>query len=157
MTAIEVTIQSIEEFDEAFGSIGTGRLTKEDKEWFVLRQFMKAAIMEVPFLLPLTVRKACPPDPDFIVLDEDRKETVALIEITIASNETDQEERSKIDGGDQAGLLGVHGGRTAANPERTWVKDVITAIRKKRMKIIFRSSHQNRHLTIRLQTCLFCY
>jgi hypothetical protein len=143
---VEVTIPSIEQFDVAFGSIGTvgprkGR-TNEEEEWHVLREFLKATI-------PITVRKACPPLPDFVVPDANGKEFAARIEITRASNQADQHEMTKIEDGGQARLLGACGGRGAtANPEGPWAEDVIEAIKRKRTKDIFVKPHPCRHLII---------
>jgi hypothetical protein len=162
---IEVTIPNIEEFGAAFGSIGTvgsragpNKRTKDETEWYVLREFLKATITKGPFVLPITVRKASPPLPDFVVPDADGEEIVALIEITIASNEADQREMTVIEGGGQPRLLGAFGGRgVAANPEGLWAEDVIAAIKKKaikdtnkkkRKKGIFLRSHPCRHLII---------
>jgi hypothetical protein len=149
----EVTIRSIDELDAAFGSNGivgsrTTR-TKDDEEWFILREFWRATALDGPFLRPLSIHKASPPHPDFIVLSANRKKIVALIEITIASTEADQRERKKIEDGGQPRLLGNHGGRrAAANPEGPWADDVIAAIERKRLKSIFMSPHPNRHLII---------
>jgi hypothetical protein len=136
MQQIEVTITSIEKFDLAFGSIGTvgprkGR-TKEEEEWYVLREFLKATIPNGPFVLPITVRKACPPLPDFVVPDANGKEFAALIEITRATGQADQREMTLIEGSGQPMLLGTCRGRgPTANPEGPWAEDVIEAIRKK--------------------------
>jgi hypothetical protein len=150
---VEVTIPSIEQFDVAFGSIGTvgprkGR-TNEEEEWHVLREFLKATIPNGPLVLPITVRKACPPLPDFVVPDANGKEFAARIEITRASNQADQHEMTKIEDGGQARLLGACGGRGAtANPEGPWAEDVIEAIKRKRTKDIFVKPHPCRHLII---------
>jgi hypothetical protein len=153
---IEITISTFEEFDVAFGSVGLGgwsrtgpnRRTHDDKEWYVVRGFLRAAIPKEIFVPPISVRKGCPPDQDFLIIDADAKEIVGSSEITEATDEADQREMTEIELSGQPALLGTHGGRVAANPERLWAKDVIDAILRKKEKAIFLRSLPSRHLII---------
>jgi hypothetical protein len=132
------------------GTVGPriGR-TKHEKEWFVVRKFLKGTIANQIFVPPISIRQACPPLPDFVVTGADGKEIVALIEITEATDEADQREMTLIERNGQPTLLGTFGGRgAAANPEGPWAKDAIEAIKRKTGKSIFSNSHGSRHLII---------
>jgi hypothetical protein len=156
---IAITISSSEEVDVAFGLVGlrggprTGpsKRTKDDMEWYVVRRFLKEAISKGIFVPPISVRKGCPPDPDFVVVGADSNEIIALIEITEATDKSDQREMTETALSGQPTLLGAFGGRFsggAANPKWAWAKDVIDAIERKEGKAIFSGSHPFRHLII---------
>jgi hypothetical protein len=156
---IAITISSSKEVDVTFGSIGlkvgsrTGprRRTKDDMEWYVVRRFLGETISTGLFVPPISVRKGCPPDPDFVVVGADAKEPIALIEITEATDKADQKAMTEIELSGRPTLLGTFGGRFsggAANPKWAWAKDVIDAIERKRGKVIFSHSSAVRHLII---------
>jgi hypothetical protein len=156
---ISITISSSKKVDVAFASIGlkvgsrTGRhkRTKEDMEWYVVGRFLRETISTGIFVPPISVRKGYPPDPDFVVVGADAKEPIALIEITEATDKSDQKEMTEIELRGQPTLLGTFCGRFsggAANPKWAWAKDVIDAIERKRGKAIFSRSPAVRHLII---------
>jgi hypothetical protein len=156
---IAITISSSKEVDVTFGSIGlkvgsrTGphRRTKDDMEWYVVRRFLRETISAGLFVPPISVRKGCPPDPDFVVIGADAKEPIALIEITEATDKADQKAMTEIELSGRPTLLGTFCGRFsggAANPKWAWAKDVIDAIERKRGKVIFSHSSAVRHLII---------
>lgn len=129
-----VTITSFENFEAAFGSVGVmpssrhgpNKRTQDGKEWYVVRNFLKDTISGI-FIAPISIRKACPPDPDFVVLGS-TNEIIASIEITEATVESDQREMTKGELVKGPWRLGSFGGRFAegtANPKWTWVEDII--------------------------------
>jgi hypothetical protein len=83
---IAITISSSKEVDVTFGSIGlkvgsrTGphRRTKDDMEWYVVRRFLRETISAGLFVPPISVRKGCPPDPDFVVIGADAMNRLPL-------------------------------------------------------------------------------
>src|SRR5262245_49219006 len=100
--AIRIHVADITTFDGAFGAvglhvgprIGPDRRTQDDKEWYVVRPFLKAALQANLFATPLTVWKEQPPMPDFGV---EHGDTRALIEITEATHPDDQREMTELE------------------------------------------------------------
>jgi hypothetical protein len=141
----------------AFGTLGsrvglrTGgdKRTHDDKEWFVVRRFLKVALREGILKAPVTIQKQQPPLPDFGLQFGD---AIAHLEITEATDPADQKEMTAFErSGKSRMLLGEFGGRFsdgASQPGRTWAADVIDAINRKRGKAIFEKSDAGRHLVI---------
>ena len=128
----------------------TGR-SKEKKEWYVLLNFLKGAILVGMFNLPMSVRNGTPPDePDFIVCRDDA--TVGWIEITEATDEVDQKGMTAFErSGKSVALVGEFGGRFADGAARrglAWAADVVDSIKRKSGKAIYQSTHVPRHLLI---------
>jgi hypothetical protein len=156
----KVTINNLESFDAAFGQLGlrvgprTGpdKRTQDDKEWYVVRRFLKHAISEGCFALPISVQKEMPPAPDF-VLKRDCA-VVGYVEHTEATVEVDQAEFTLSERA--AELTSCHGefggryseGAVGDRPERDWAADVLRAIRRKRSKPIVLWREVERHLVI---------
>jgi hypothetical protein len=131
--------------------IGPGKRTKEKKEWFVLLGFLKTAIPNGTFELPIVVRNGRPPDePDFVAAREES--TVGLFEVTEATVEADQKEMTAFErSGKEMMMLGDFGGRFAGGggwPGVVWATDIVGAIMRKRGKTIFRDSTSARHLLV---------
>src|SRR5450755_2804274 len=130
-------VPDIAGFCTAFGDLGLavgprtgpGRRTQDDEEWFVVRRFLKAASRAGMFVPPFSVQKRNPPDPDFALELGDG--SVAFLEITEATDPTDQREMTALERSKMpAMLLGDFGGRFsrgASQPGRTWASDVLDA------------------------------
>jgi hypothetical protein len=77
---------------------------------------------------------------------------VGLVEITEATDESDQREMTAFErSGKRVALLGHSGGRFsrgASRPGLVWASDVVTAIKRKEGKVIFKHSPAARHLII---------
>ncbi len=154
-----IKVPDIAGFCTAFGAVGlkvgvrTGaeKRTQDDKEWFVVRRFLKAGLRAGIFEAPISVQKRNPPEPDF-ALDLDDGDTVAFLEITEATDQTDQKEMTAFEHSKKTAMLvGDFGGRFsggASQPGRAWALDVLDAIRRKVGKAIFLRSETNRHLVI---------
>jgi hypothetical protein len=154
-----IRIPDLASFCTSFGSLGlrvgarTGlhKRTQDDKEWFVVRRFLKAVLREGVFEVPLVVQKRNPPEPDFALQYDDGR-ILALLEITEATDPVDQREMTKFElSGKTRMLTGDFGGRfagAASQPGRVWALDVLDAIKRKRGKAIFLQSDANRHLVI---------
>jgi hypothetical protein len=152
-----IRIDRFDLFDASFGALGlkvgprTGpeKRTQDDKEWYVARKFLKEAIRAKRLHVPLSIEKAHPPKPDFVIRGNCCD---ALLEITEASDESDQREMTKMEAGDEeAILLGTYGGRFrdgASEPGHAWASDVANAIERKAKKAIFVTSDAVRHLVI---------
>jgi hypothetical protein len=150
-----IEIVTLEQFDVAFGELGakvgprTGphKRTQDEKEWYVLRRFLKEGVHGRRFKLPLVVRKGVPPEPDFVIEGPQR----ALIEITEATSEADQREMTRQEFSDRAILLGELGGRFeggGGEPGHLWASDIVEAIKRKKNKSIFSCQGMRRHLVI---------
>jgi hypothetical protein len=127
---------------------GPGKRSKEKKEWFVLFGFLKTAILNRTFKLPIAVRNGHPPDePDFVT-----EPTVDLFEITEATVESDQKEMTAFErSGKEMMMLGAFGGRFAGGggwPGAVWATDIVSAIMRKRRKRIFQDSTSVRDLLV---------
>jgi len=152
-----VTVKDIKDFDAAFGETGfkvgprTGpnRRTKDEKEWYVVRRFLKEAIRAEIFEVPLSISKGQPPEPDFLI---EQKAGITVLEITEATDESDQREMTEIELSDKAAvLLGEFGGRFrggASEPGYAWSSDIIAAIQRKKGKQIFLEGSSTAHLVI---------
>jgi hypothetical protein len=152
-----IRIDRFDLFDAAFGEIGlkvgprTGpeKRTQDDKEWYVARIFLREAIRAKRLHVPLSIEKAHPPKPDFVIRGDCCD---AYLEITEASDESDQREMTKMESSDEeAILLGAYGGRFrdgASEPGHAWASDVANAIERKAKKAIFAKSKVVRHLVI---------
>jgi len=154
-----IKVPDLSKFCTAFGATGLGgwprtgpkKRTQDDKEWFVVRHFLKVALRTGIFEPPVLIQKGIPPNPDF-VLEFDHRDTVTFFEITEATNSADQREMTEFElSKKQAMLLGEFGGRFyggASQPGRVWASDVLDAIKRKVGKAIFSQSYANRHLII---------
>lgn len=154
-----IRIPGVASFCTAFDRVGlnvgprTGshKRTQEDKEWFVVRHFLKAALRERIFLTPLLVQKCNPPEPDFALMSGDGN-LLAYVEITEATQPADQREMTEFERSKKSAmLLGDFGGRFsrgAGQPRKAWASDILDAIKRKRDKTIFRRSDAERHLVI---------
>jgi hypothetical protein len=154
-----IHIAAFAQFCPAFGTLGlqvgsrtgAGKRTQDDTEWYVVCRFLKEGMLAGVFKPPLSVRKASPPEPDFVLEGSDGK-AVALIEITEATDPADQREMTEFEGSKKpAMLLGGLGGRFAggaSQPGRTWASDVLDAIKRKEVKTICLPSVVKRHLVI---------
>lgn len=157
--AIRIHVADISTFDEAFGSVGqrvgprTGsdKRTQDDKEWWVARRFLRAALQLNAFAMPLTIWKEQPPLPDFGV-EFGSALSQALIEITEATHPDDQREMAEFERSDKSAMLiGELGGRFsggASEPGHAWTSDVIAAIERKAGKSIYSMDAERRHLVI---------
>ncbi|UGY28166.1 hypothetical protein HU675_0016175 [Bradyrhizobium septentrionale] len=155
--AERVHVKDISTFDEAFGTvgmrvgarIGPDKRTQDDKEWYVVRRFLKEALQANLFVTPLVVWKEQPPMPDFGVEFGDAR---ALIEITEATHPDDQREMAEFErAGNSAMLLGEFGGRFsggASEPGHAWASDIVDAIERKAGKSIYSMDAERRHLVI---------
>jgi len=152
----QIFISEFAYFDASFGAVGakvgarTGshKRTQDQKEWYVIRRFLKEAIGAKVFQTPLFIDKARPPSPDFKV---EHKRGCALIEITEATNEADQREMTRLELSDRPILLGELGGRFeggGGDPGPVWAYDAVRAVERKKGKSIFASTSSDRHLVI---------
>jgi hypothetical protein len=100
---------------------------------------------------PVLVEKRNPPEPDF-ALKFGGRDTVTYLEITEATDPTDQMEMTAFERSkEKVMLLGDFGGRFsdgASQPGRAWASDVLDAIKRKDGKAIFLRSDTHRHLII---------
>jgi hypothetical protein len=154
-----IKVSDVSTFCIAFGATGlggwprtgSGKRTHDDKEWFVVRHYLKSNVARWNFLTPLSIQKGSPPEPDF-VLKFDSTDIVALLEVTEATDPADQREMTMFEFSKKpAMLLGEFGGRFhggASQPGPVWVSDVLNAITRKVGKAIYSRSHANRHLII---------
>jgi hypothetical protein len=157
-TVFEIwSLQDLECITASVGRVGprTGpeKRTKEQTEWWVLRWFLEKAIRDGIFNLPIAGRNGSPEEePDFVLMRAGTNDVIALVEITEATNEADQQEMTKFErSGEHMALLGDFGGRFprgAARPGLAWALDIIDAIKRKETKVIFKSSPTPRHLII---------
>jgi hypothetical protein len=153
----QIEISDYANFDTAFGETGmvvgprtgSSKRSKDEKEWWVARRFLKAAIPERVFTLSLSIRKGQPPEPDFVL---EQGNGSAWLEITEASDEADQKEMTTIEISNESAVLrGTFGGRFkdgASQPGRAWATDVVNAIERKARKTIFSTSGSCRHLVV---------
>jgi len=142
----------------AFGELGlrvgsrTGeaKRTQDQKEWYVVRRFLREAMLANIIFPPIVISKANPPDPDFKIVHR-RPPTAALIEITEATHPDDQREMTEFELSDKpAMLVGELGGRFsggAGEPGHVWASDILEAIERKSQKSIF-TMKGDRHLVI---------
>lgn len=154
-----VEISQLAEFDAAFGIIGAkvgprvgpDKRTQDSKEWFVLRHFMAHALHAGIFRLPMSLEKANPPKPDFVV-KYGETDGVALIEITEATNPADQKEMTEFEKSNETIMhLGDFGGRFsggASQPKFAWASDILGAVIRKQGKSIYSPLMGERHLII---------
>jgi hypothetical protein len=152
-----VNVPDLAGFCAAFGTLGSrvgSRMgacmrTKDEKEWFVVRRFLKVAVRDGVLKAPISIQKQNPPLPDFGLQLGD---AIGHLEITEATDPADQREMTVFEqSGNSAMLLGTFGGRFsdgASQPGRAWASDVIDAINRKRGKKIFEKSDVGRHLVI---------
>ena len=152
-----VTVPDLAGFCAAFGAIGSkvgprtggAKRTQDEKEWFVVRRFLKVALKEGIVTAPFSVQKQNPPLPDFGLQFGD---AVVHLEVTEATHPDDQREMTVFEqSGTSAALLGTFGGRFAhgaSQPGRAWASDVMDAIERKVGKAIFGKSDVERHLVI---------
>jgi hypothetical protein len=152
-----VNISDLAGFCAAFGSLGsrvgcrTGedKRTQDDKEWFVVRRFLKVALREGILKTPISIQKQNPPLPDFGLKFG---KATAFLEITEATDPADQKEMTGFElSGNSAMPVGARGGRFLgglSRPELPWASDVIDAINRKSRKAIFEKSDIGRHLVI---------
>jgi hypothetical protein len=154
-----VKISDLAALNDAFGTLGakvgprTGpnKRTQDDKEWFVLRRFLTTALSAKLFELPIAISKLPPPAPDFAAT-HGPSQKAALIEITEATDPSDQREMTEFEkSNENAMLLGAFGGRFsdgASQPKFPWASDIIDAILRKQDKSICISTAQERHLIV---------
>jgi hypothetical protein len=153
-----VDIRDLASFDAAFGELGlkvgprTGaaRRTQADKEWYVVRRFLNAALRVRVFIAPVTVEKLDPPAPDF-GLRVGSAPVSGFIEITEATHPDDQREMTEIEHSDKPVLLGEFGGRFAdgaSQPGWAWASDILDAVERKKGKAVYIPSRVERHLVI---------
>lgn len=153
-----VTLGSAEDVDSSFGELGLkvgsrsgpDKRSNGDKEWYILRRFLKEALPVGVLGCPIEIRQGVPPhEPDFVIKHQD---AVILLEMTEATCEADQREMALIEKSDKpAILLGELGGRYqggASNTGPDWAQDIIDAVFRKRSKAIFLPSQDDRHLVI---------
>ncbi len=151
-----VEIRRLEDLDCAEQSVGlpvgrrVGR-SQEKKEWYVLINFLKAAIPFGMVEVPIAVRNGVPPlEPDFTM--SRAGELVGLFEITEATAKADQKEMTAIERSTRkVAMRGEFGGRfknAASRPGIIWAADIVDAIRRKSGKVIFQDSPAARHLII---------
>jgi hypothetical protein len=128
---------------------GVNRRTKEQKEWWVVRRFLKAAIPEKVIKLPFSIEKGPEPLPDFVLQNDGMS---IFIEVTEATHPKDQREMTELDRSDREAILaGELGGRFSGglgNPGYPWADDIIDAIERKSEKSIFAHNDGIRHLVI---------
>jgi hypothetical protein len=156
----DIRIWALEDLERITASVGQvgprtgpGKRNKQQKEWYVLRRFLEKAIPADIFKLPIAGRNGCPGiEPDFVFMRAGTTNVVGLVEITEATGETDQRERTAFEhSGKSMMLLGAFGGRFsggAARPGLTWVSDIVDAIKRKKGKVIFEHSPAHRHLIV---------
>jgi len=154
-----VVIPEATAFCAAFGNLGsrvgprtgTDKRTQDQKEWYVVRRFLKEAIKARVFHPPISIWKENPPHPDFGV-EHGSARNRAFIEITEATHPDDQREMTELELSDKnVMLIGELGGRFsggAGEPGHVWAADIIEAIERKRNKVIFSESDDSRHLVI---------
>jgi hypothetical protein len=157
MVADTVNVLDFAGFCAAFGALGSSvgprtggdKRTKDEKEWFVVRRFLKIALRDGFLKAPISIQKQDPPLPDFGLQIGD---AIAHLEITEATDPADQREMTVFEqSGNSAMLLGTFGGRFsdgASQPGRAWASDVMDAIERKGGKAIFQKSDMGRHLVI---------
>ncbi|SFL42394.1 hypothetical protein SAMN03159423_1934 [Bradyrhizobium sp. NFR13] len=157
--AIRIYIADISTFDQAFNSVGqrvgprsgSDKRTQDDKEWWVVRRFLKAALLANVFTTPLAVWKEQPPLPDFGV-EFGSAPSPAFIEITEATHPDDQREMTKFERSDKSVMLiGELGGRFsdgASEPGHVWASDIVDAMERKAGKSIYSMDAESRHLVI---------
>jgi hypothetical protein len=153
-----VKVPDVASFCTAFGSLGlivgprtgVGKRSQDDKEWFVVRRFLKAGLRAGIFEVPISVQKRNPPEPDFALELNDGD--AGFFEITEATDSADQKEMTAFEHSKKpAMLLGELGGRFsggASQPGLAWASDVLNAILRKDGKAIFSRSDSHRHLII---------
>jgi hypothetical protein len=132
---------------------GPGKRTKQQMEWWVLSRFLEKAIAADVFRLPVKGRHGRPPhEPDFVLVRPGTTDVIALIEITVATDEADQREMTAFERSPaKMALVGHSGGRFPrglARPELAWASDIVAAIKRKKPKVIFEHSPTARHLII---------
>ena len=154
-----VDISQLVELDAAFGTLGAkvgprvgpNKRSQDSKEWFILRRFIAHALRERMFGLPISIEKAKPPKPDFVVKYGETNR-VAFIEITEATNPADQREMTEFEkSNERIMLLGDFGGRFsggASQPKIAWTSDILDAVIRKQGKSIYSSLMGGRHLII---------
>jgi hypothetical protein len=149
-----IEISRLEDLDgvEAVGPrTGPGKRTKAGKECYVLRSFLRTAIPAGMFEFPISIREGLPPnEPDFVMTRRETPDAVALFEITEATSQADQAERTAHEQSGKS-LVGKFGGRFregASWSGLAWASDIVDAVRRKRGKTIFESSAAERHLII---------
>ena len=157
--AIRIHVADISTFGEAFGTVGlhvgsrtdSDRRTQDDKEWWVVRRFLNAALLANVLSTPLAIWKEQPPMPDFGAEFGDAL-SPAFIEITEATHPDDQREMTEFERSDKSVmLLGEFGGRFsggASEPGYVWASDIVDAIKRKAGKSIYSMDVDNRHLVI---------
>jgi hypothetical protein len=162
MTVQAFEISRVEDLEDVAASVGLpvgprtgpGKRTQEKKEWYVVLGFLRGAIPAGIFKLPITIRDGRPPDePDFVIMRAGTKDDViGLVEITEATDESDQKEMTAFErSGKRMAMLGHSGGRFsggASRPGLVWASDIVEAINRKGGKIIFKDSPTPRHLII---------
>ena len=153
-------IRSLADLDGVTASVGPvgprtgpGKRTKQQTEWWVLSRFLEKAIPADIFRLPVEGRRGHPKDePDFVLMRPGTTDVIALIEITVATDETDQREMTAFERSPaKMALVGHSGGRFPrglARPELAWASDIVAAIKRKKPKVIFKHSPTARHLII---------
>jgi hypothetical protein len=157
MAADIVNVPDFAGFCAAFGALGSSvgprtgvdKRTQDEKEWFVVRRFLKIALRDGFLKAPISIQKQNPPLPDFGLQIGD---AIAHLEITEATDPADQREMTVFEqSGNSSMLLGTFGGRFsdgASQPGRAWASDVMDAIDRKSGKAIFERSDKGRHLVI---------
>lgn len=156
---IRIHVADISTFNEAFGWVGqrvgprTGseKRTQDDKEWWVARRFLEAALLANVFTMPLAVWKEQPPLPDFGI-EIGKESRPAFIEITEATHPDDQREMTEYErSAKSAILIGELGGRFSGGvgePGHAWAADIIDAVERKAGKSIYSMDAERRHLVI---------
>jgi hypothetical protein len=162
MSTLVFEVSNLEDLEGVAASVGlpvgprtgAGKRTKIKKEWYVLLEFLRKAIPAGVFELPIVIRSGRPleDEPDFILTRGATDEVIGLVEITEATDESDQREMALSEcSEEQATLLGQFGGRFAdgaSNSGLVWASDIVDAIKRKDGKSIFRPSPIARHLII---------
>jgi hypothetical protein len=154
---VEINLKDSDDFDAAFGPlgqkvgsrIGPHKRSQEDKEWYVIRRFLRHALSIGMFRVPLSVSKGQPPLPDFVMRVADIE---VFVEITEATPTSDQKEMTEMElSNKQVMFWGSCGGRLskgASESGKAWARDIFEAIERKTRKSIFADSHAHRHLII---------
>jgi hypothetical protein len=152
------SLQDLERVTASVGRVGPrtggGKRTKEQMEWYVLSRFLEKAIPAGIFRLPVAGRNGSPAreEPDFVLMRAGTNDVIALVEITEATDEADQREMTEFElSGKRMALLGHSGGRFprgAARPGLAWASDIVTAIKRKELKVIYKHSPAARHLIV---------